>query len=212
MEVNRKVNVVGTIIGAIGVFGIIFSLLILMNSISFMKGIADQGQVSIPAAAGFEITDQDGNIIYHIVYATDDGNITVELPATKEDIDDFSPETTAPIVRRVFTDSYGNYYCYEDLNATENAVLQEVNMPMTLPIIGLVASVIITILGFAVAFKGKPTEGKDLGEIIQAKREAEEAEEAAEKAAEEAEKAVTSEDAAADKEESAEEDTKSADE
>ena len=141
------------------------------------------------------------------MYATDDGNITVELPATKEDIDDFSPETTAPIVRRVFTDSYGNYYCYEDLNATENAVLQEVNMPMTLPIIGLVASVIITILGFVVAFKGKPTEGKDLGEIIQAKREAEEAEEAAEKAADAVEEAADAVDEAADAVDEAAEET-----
>lgn len=212
MEVNRKVNALGTIIGAVGVFGVIFCLLILMNSISFTKGVVDQGQVTIPAVAAGEIEDQNGNKEYHIIYATEDGSIMQEIPVSKEEFDSFSPDTTAPIIRKAFVDGYGNYYCYEDMNTTKDAVLQEVNMPMTLPIIGIVASVVITIVGFVVAFKGKPTNGKDLGEIIQAKREAEEAEEAAEKAAEEAEKAVTSEDTEADKEESAEEDTKNADE
>ena len=181
MEVNRKLNAIGAIIGAIGVFGAIFSLLILMNSIQFMKGLVDQGQVTIPASAGFQIEDQDGNV----VYANDDGTIALEVPVTKEDIDNFSTETTPPIVRKVFMDNYGNFYLYEDLNATTDTVLKEVNMPMTLPIVGLVVSLIIAIAGFVWAFKGKPSQGKDLGEVIQAKREAEEAEEAALKSAEE---------------------------
>ncbi|MBQ8983137.1 MAG: hypothetical protein IJ079_06065 [Lachnospiraceae bacterium] len=185
MEVNRKLNAIGAIIGAIGVFGAIFSLLILMNSIQFMKGLVDQGQVTIPASAGFQIEDQDGNVQYHIVYANDDGTIALEVPVTKEDIDNFSTETTPPIVRKVFMDNYGNFYLYEDLNATTDTVLKEVNMPMTLPIVGLVVSLIIAIAGFVWAFKGKPSQGKDLGEVIQAKREAEEAEEAALKSAEE---------------------------
>lgn len=185
MEVNRKLNAIGAIIGAIGVFGAIFSLLILMNSIQFMKGLVDQGQVTIPASAGYQIKDQDGNTNYIIVYANDDGTIALEVPVTKEDIDNFSTETTPPIVRKVFMDNYGNFYLYEDLYATTDTVLKEVNMPMTLPIVGLVVSLIIAIAGFVWAFKGKPSQGKDLGEVIQAKREAEEAEEAALKSDEE---------------------------
>ncbi|MBR1567425.1 MAG: hypothetical protein IJ648_00555 [Lachnospiraceae bacterium] len=188
MEVNRKLNALGAIIGAVGVFGIIFCLLILMNSVQFMKGIVDQGQVTIPASSGLRLEDQDGNMTYRIVYATDDGNVVVELPATEKDLEDFSPETAEPIVRKVFVDGYGNYYSYDDLNATAKTVVQDVNMPMTLPIVGACLSLVIAIAGFVWAFKGKPSKGKDLGEIIQAKREAEEAEEASMKSEEEAEK------------------------
>lgn len=179
MEVNRKLNAFGAIIGAIGIFGVIIGVLVLMNSLQFRKGLADQGQVAIPPSRGFQITKEDGNIEYHIIYLSNEGNITVDQPVSEEEFESFSVDTTEPVMRHVFVDSYGNYYSYEDLNATKETVLKEVNMPFTVPILVIAGSVIVIIAGFVWAFKGKPSKGKDLGEIIQAKREAEEAEEAA---------------------------------
>lgn len=175
MEVNRKLNAFGAILGAVGIFGIIVSLMILMNSIQYLRGITDMGQVTLSQATAYQI---DGNC--SILYQSEDGSLVVEIPITQDEFSAFSPENVEPIERRVYVDANGVYYYYEDLDAKKMAVLEEIKMPFKLPILILIVAVVLSVGGFLWCFHGTPTKGKDLGEIIQAKKEAEEAAEMAE--------------------------------
>lgn len=170
MEVNRKLNAFGAILGAVGIFGIIISLMILMNSIQYLRGITDEGQVTFTDATVYNI-DGDSSILYQ----SEDGKMVVEIPMTEEEFEAFSGEDIEPISRRVYMDANGVYYYYEDLDAKPMAVLEEINMPFKLPILILIVAAILAVGGFFWCFHGKPTKGKDLGEIIQAKKEEEEA-------------------------------------
>ncbi len=170
MEVNRKLNAFGAVLGAVGIFGIIVSLMILMNSIQYLKGITDMGQVTLSEATAYQI---DGEC--SLLYQSEDGSMVVEIPMTQDEFSTFSPDSIEPIERRVYADGNGVYYYYEDLDAKPMAVLEEIKMPFKLPILILIVAAVLTVGGFLWCFHGTPTKGKDLGEIIQAKKEAEEA-------------------------------------
>jgi hypothetical protein len=129
MEVNRKLNAFGAIIGAVGIFGFIISAILLMNSIQYLRGITDDGCVTIPAQTAFQFADT-----YYYLYRSEDANYLVEVPVTQEEYDGFVLEDTDPIERRVYEDANGTYYYFEDLDAKPMAVLEEVGMPFKLPI------------------------------------------------------------------------------
>ncbi|MCD7837218.1 MAG: hypothetical protein LUG83_11385 [Lachnospiraceae bacterium] len=170
MEVNRKLNAFGAILGAVGIFGVIVSLMILMNSIQYLRGITDMGMVTMSASTAYQFGET-----YSILFQSEDGSLVQEIPITQEEFDAFDPESMESIERRVYEDIDGVYHYYEDLDAKPMAVLEEIGMPFKLPILILIVTAVLAIGGFLWCFHGTPTKGRDLGEILQAKREAEEA-------------------------------------
>jgi hypothetical protein len=172
MEVNRKLNAFGAIIGAVGVFGIIISLMILMNSIQYLRGVTDMGTVTLNATSAYQFGET-----YNVVYSSDDNNYMLDIPVSEDVFDDFSVEDTEPIERKVYEDIDGVYHYYEDLDSKPMTVLEEIGMPFKFPILILVVAVAMAVGGFLWCFHGTPTKGRDLGELIQEKRRNEEANE-----------------------------------
>lgn len=165
MEMNRKLNAFGAIIGAIGAFGVVISLIILVNSVHYLNGITDFGVDTFVASSAYQYEES-----YQAVYIGENtGNIIEEL-ITRQEFDDFEAEKEEPLERRVYQDIDGIYYYFEDLTAGKSAVMDEVNLSVKQPVLFLIITVVVTVGGFLWCFYGKPTKGKDLGELLQEKK------------------------------------------
>lgn len=165
MEINRKVNLVGTLFAALGIFAIIFSVMILLNTLQFMRGTEDKGVMVFYARNCYQY-----DIIYNALFMTADDEYFVEVPITKEEFDTFDRDSYDGIQRRVYVDFDGKKHYFEDLDAKPMDVVEEVDLPFKLPLIVLIVGVAMAAGGGLWAMNGKPTNGLEIKNIGKGKK------------------------------------------
>lgn len=165
MEMDRKLNAVGAAIGALGAFGVVIAVIILINNMHYLNGITDLGVDTFSARSAYQYEDE-----YQAVYTGEKTGSVLELSLTSQEFDEFNAEEADTFERRVYQDIDGIYYCFDDLDAKKIAVMDLVNLSIKLPILLLIITVAVAVGGFLWCFQGTPTKGKDLGEILQAKK------------------------------------------
>lgn len=165
MEMNRKLNAIGAVIGAVGAFGVVISLIILINNVHYLNGITDLGVDTFVAKSAYQYNED-----YQVLYSGEKTGSVLEIGITSQEFEDFNIEETESFERRVYQDIDGIYYCFDDLDAKPMAVMDMVNLSIKLPVLLLIVTIVVAVGGFLWCFQGTPTKGKDLGEILQAKK------------------------------------------